>query len=74
MKVALLTPVYWPEVRRGTERFARELADGLVARGHAPRIVTGHAGLRFNRCAGARKRTSRCANYPPPDPPKAGRD
>ena len=46
MKVALLTPVYWPEVRRGTERFARELGDGLLARGHAPRVVTGHAGLR----------------------------
>jgi glycosyltransferase involved in cell wall biosynthesis len=44
MKVALLTPVYWPEVRRGTERFAHELAGGLRAAGHAPRIVTGHAG------------------------------
>src|SRR5206468_2338174 len=36
--------VYWPEVRRGTERFAHELATGLLAAGHAPRIVTGHAG------------------------------
>jgi len=44
MKVALLTPVYWPEVRRGTERFAHELAAGLHGAGHAPRIVTGHAG------------------------------
>ena len=32
--VALLNPVFWPEVRRGSERFARELADGLLARGH----------------------------------------
>jgi glycosyltransferase involved in cell wall biosynthesis len=45
MRVALLNPVYWPEVRRGSERFARELADGLRARGHEPRIVTSHRGL-----------------------------
>jgi glycosyltransferase involved in cell wall biosynthesis len=29
VKVALLTPRFWPEVRRGTERFAHELARGL---------------------------------------------
>ena len=45
MRVALLSPVFWPEVRRGTERFARELADGLLARGHEPRLIAGHAGL-----------------------------
>jgi glycosyltransferase involved in cell wall biosynthesis len=42
--VALLAPCYWPEVRRGTERFARELADGLVADGHRPRLITSHPG------------------------------
>ena len=41
-RVALLSPAYWPEVRRGTERFARELADGLSARGHRPRLITSH--------------------------------
>src|SRR4051794_32847319 len=46
MRVALVNPVYWPEVRRGSERFARELADGLLARGHRPRIVVGHRGWR----------------------------
>ena len=46
MRVALLNPVYWPEVRRGSERFARELADGLLARGHHPRLIAGHPGLR----------------------------
>ena len=46
MKVAIANPVFWPEVRRGSERFAHELATGLVARGHAARIVCGHAGLR----------------------------
>ena len=46
VNVALLSPVYWPEVRRGTERFARELADGLLARGHSPTLICGHPGLR----------------------------
>ena len=42
--VALLSPCYWPEVRRGSERFARELADGLLARGHRPRLITSAPG------------------------------
>ena len=49
MHVALLNPVYWPEVRRGSERFVRELADGLIASGHRPRLVTTHRGLRPER-------------------------
>jgi glycosyltransferase involved in cell wall biosynthesis len=44
VNVALLNPVYWPEVRRGSERFARELADGLRLRGHRPRLVTSRPG------------------------------
>jgi glycosyltransferase involved in cell wall biosynthesis len=40
VRVALATPTYWPEVRRGAERFVRELADGLAALGHEPVIVT----------------------------------
>jgi glycosyltransferase involved in cell wall biosynthesis len=40
----LLSPCFWPEVRRGGERFVRELADGLLARGHAPRLITSHPG------------------------------
>ena len=40
MRVALATPTYWPEVRRGAERFVHELAHGLAARGHEPVIVT----------------------------------
>jgi glycosyltransferase involved in cell wall biosynthesis len=43
-RVDLLTPCYWPEVRRGTERFVHDLAEGLAADGHAPRIVTSHRG------------------------------
>lgn len=44
MRVALLNPCFWPEVRRGSERFARDLADGLLARGHRPRLITSHPG------------------------------
>lgn len=44
MRVALLNPCFWPEVRRGSERFARELADGLIVRGHRPRLITSHSG------------------------------
>ncbi len=44
IRVDLMTPCFWPEVRRGTERFTRELADGLLDRGHRPRLVTSHPG------------------------------
>jgi glycosyltransferase involved in cell wall biosynthesis len=44
VNVAILNPVYWPEVRRGSERFAHELATALAARGHDVRIVAGHRG------------------------------
>ena len=40
MRVDLLTPCFWPEVRRGTERFVHELATDLLEDGHRPRIVT----------------------------------
>lgn len=45
----MLTPFFWPEVRRGTERFVHELSTGLVADGHAPRIVTSRNGRRPER-------------------------
>jgi phosphatidylinositol alpha-mannosyltransferase len=35
-------PCFWPEVMRGSERMIRELANGLIARGHAPRLITSH--------------------------------
>jgi phosphatidyl-myo-inositol alpha-mannosyltransferase len=44
LRIALLLPCFWPEVRRGAERMARELADGLAARGPRPRILTSHPG------------------------------
>lgn len=44
LRVALLTPSYWPEVRRGGERLVHDLASGLRARGHRPRLITSHPG------------------------------
>jgi len=44
VKVALLNPVFWPEVRRGSERVVRDLADGLLARGDRVRLITSHRG------------------------------
>jgi glycosyltransferase involved in cell wall biosynthesis len=44
VRVALLSPCFWPEVRRGGERLVRELANGLIARGHRPRLITSHPG------------------------------
>lgn len=44
MDVTFLNPVFWPEVRRGSERVIRELADGLLAAGHRPRLITSTPG------------------------------
>ena len=44
LRVALLNPCFFPEVKRGSERLIRELADGLVAGGHSPTLITSHPG------------------------------
>lgn len=44
MRIALLTPTYWPEVRRGTERVVHDLGIVLAQRGHAVTILTQHPG------------------------------
>jgi glycosyltransferase involved in cell wall biosynthesis len=44
VRIALLHPTYWPEVRRGSERFAHDLGAGLAGRGHAVRLITSHRG------------------------------
>jgi glycosyltransferase involved in cell wall biosynthesis len=49
VNVAICNPVFWPEVRRGSERFAHELGAALDARGHEVRIVAGHRGRRVDR-------------------------
>jgi glycosyltransferase involved in cell wall biosynthesis len=45
LRLAFLSPCYWPEVRRGGERLVHELTTGLARDGHHPRIVTSHPGL-----------------------------
>jgi glycosyltransferase involved in cell wall biosynthesis len=44
LRVALLHPCFFPEVRRGSERIIRDLASGLIELGHRPRLITSHPG------------------------------
>ena len=44
MKVALVHPTFFPEVRRGSERIIRDLARDLARRRHEPRVITSHRG------------------------------
>lgn len=44
LRVAYVAPCFWPEVRRGAERVLRDLTQGLLGRGHQPRLVTSHPG------------------------------
>jgi glycosyltransferase involved in cell wall biosynthesis len=46
LRIALMHPCYWPEVRRGSERFIHDLGAGLAARGDRPRLITSHSGPR----------------------------
>ena len=62
MRVALLNPVFWPEVRRGVRALrARARPTGLLARGHAPRHhhrATAGAPRHARRGRGAGRRAS----------------
>ena len=40
MRLALLHPTYWPEVRRGSERLIHDLASGLAKRGVDATVLT----------------------------------
>jgi glycosyltransferase involved in cell wall biosynthesis len=42
MRIALLHPTYWPEVRRGSERLAHDLGASLAGRGHDVTLLTSH--------------------------------
>lgn len=46
MRIALLHPTYWPEVRRGSERLTHDLGASLAARGHDVTLITSHPGRR----------------------------
>jgi phosphatidyl-myo-inositol alpha-mannosyltransferase len=42
LRIALLHPTYWPEVRRGSERLAHDLGAALANRGHDVTLLTSH--------------------------------
>lgn len=44
LRIALLAPTYWPEVRRGTERLVHDLAISLAGAGDEVAILTTHPG------------------------------
>ncbi|MFL5871451.1 MAG: glycosyltransferase family 4 protein [Solirubrobacterales bacterium] len=44
MRIALLAPTYWPEVRRGSERIVHDLGSELARRGHEIDLLTSHRG------------------------------
>lgn len=44
MRIALTTPTTWPWVKRGGERFFRELAVDMVQRGHTVEVVSAKPG------------------------------
>ena len=52
MRIALLHPTFWPEVRRGSERLAHDLGRTLAARGHDVTLLTTHRGSAQRRRLG----------------------
>lgn len=44
MRIALLHPTYWPEIRRGSERLVHDLGTMLARRGHEVTLLTSHRG------------------------------
>jgi phosphatidylinositol alpha-mannosyltransferase len=68
MRIALLHPTYWPEVRRGSERLAHDLGAALAARGHEVTLLAAHDGATtYSLEDGMRVIRERR----PPDPPGA---
>jgi phosphatidylinositol alpha-mannosyltransferase len=55
MRVALLHPFSWPEVRRGGERYAHDLARWLAQQGHDVDYVTGGTGSSIEIVDGFRR-------------------
>ena len=46
MRIALVHPYCWPEVRRGAERYLDDLSAFLSGRGHDVHVITGTSGAR----------------------------
>ncbi len=65
VRVALLNPCFWPEVRRGSERFIADLGAGLVQRGDRPTLIASRPGRpRRGEFAGMPVKL----NWRPPEP------
>jgi phosphatidylinositol alpha-mannosyltransferase len=66
MRIALLAPTYWPEVRRGSERVVHDLGVTLAERGHDVTLLTTHPGPpEDSREEGMRVRRARRLPRPP---------
>lgn len=46
LKIAIVHPTNWPQVRRGTERYMNEMASYLSHRGHQVKIICSHPARR----------------------------
>ena len=57
MRIAVLHPTFWPEVRRGSERLAHDLGTTLAGRGHEVELLTTHAGPREHESIGGMRVT-----------------
>ena len=67
LRLALVHPTYWPEVRRGSERLLHDLATTLAARGHEVTLLTTHPGRSTSTVEqGVRIVRSRRPPEPPP--------
>ena len=64
MRIALAHPLYWPEVRRGSERVVHDLGTGLAARGHEVTVLTTHPGRSTEAVEGG-VRVRRLSRPPP---------
>jgi phosphatidyl-myo-inositol alpha-mannosyltransferase len=64
MRVALLHPTYWPEVRRGSERMIHDLGTSLAERGHEVTLLTSH---RARRSVGVEDGIKIVRRWRPPD-------
>jgi len=67
MRIALLQPCYWPEVRRGTERVVHDLGAALARKGHEVTLITSHPHRRESRPEDGMRviRTRRPPRFPP---------
>lgn len=65
LRIALVHPYSWPEVRRGGERYLADLAAHLAGAGHIVQIVTGTSGSpRTDHVDGVAVRRSRQLEHP----------